>query len=232
MVSTMTRLCFLLQVAASCLAAAAASYTPSPTYPNGTANPYYPCGTTASEVAACPYRCYTSSGSLLDQCYNEDSAKAAINSLNNICVQCVVPEAPEDYPGGCQPLSTYFDGSQNPSPCGFLNHRLRSCAWICAEAQVPFEVCSVTNTTGEFSLCTPCVPQCSSPRIVFEPPFLPSNFSIAAGSCSAEYGEQEIVACLFRCSFAGYPSADQFCSLTDKTSPPDSDGFTTCTSCK
>lgn len=206
--------------------------TPSPTYPNGTANPFYPCGTNAKQVAACPYRCYTSSGALEPQCYSEADARTAINSLQKICVQCTVPDQPEDYPGGCDPLSTYFDTASGfssvPSPCGFKNHRLRSCAWICGEAQVPFSVCSTTNTTGPFSLCSRCMPQCSSPRIVFQPPFLPSNFSIATGSCSTQYGPQETVACPWRCDFAGR-NGNLFCSLNNKTDILN--GFGSCSKC-
>jgi hypothetical protein len=200
---------------------------PPSTCPNGTANPFYPCGYTASQVSACPYRCYTSTGSLLQACYTLAQAKTLI-AQGNICTQCENPSVflSYDYPGGCQPLSNYFAG-QPPSPCGFINHRLYQCAWICAEAQVPFAICSITNTTSEFSLCVPCQPQCSSPRIVFEPAYLPSNFSIAAGSCSAEYGIQELVACPWRCTTAGSPNS--YCSLTNATGGPDD--FTTCIEC-
>ena len=210
-------------------------YEISPTNANGTANPFFPCGATADEVAACPYRCYTKSGTLRSQCFDKQSATAAINSLQNICVQCVVPDQPEDYAGGCQPLNTYFNTTDKfasrPSYCGFKHHRLRECAWECGEARVPFTVCSATNTTGMYSLCERCLPQCSSPRIVFQPRYLPSNFSLSAGSCSTQYGPQETVACPYRCTTGGDPNT--FCSLNDKTdSGPDSYGFTTCTACK
>ena len=209
----------------------AAAQTPSPTYPNGTANPFYPCGSTASEVTTCPYRCYTAEGALESGCFTETAATTAIDSLKSICVECVVPDVPEDYPGGCQPLSNYFSGAAPPSPCGFKNHRLRECAWICEEAQVPFDSCSATNDTGEYELCEKCVPQCSSPRIIFEPPSLPSNFSLSTGSCSTEYGNQEVVACPFRCTTAGRP--DAYCSLVNGTNTGAPNyGFTTCTSCQ
>ena len=203
------------------------AYTPSPTFPNGTANELYPCGTTDTEIAVCPYRCYSSAGMLHPQCYTAKTAKTAIATLHSICVKCVLPNVPEDTSTSCQPLGTYFSGIQNPSPCGFEKHRVRTCAWVCGEAQVPFDVCSATNTTGEFSLCEECVPQCSSPRVVFEPPALPTRFSLSAGNCSTVYGPQERVACPWRCRGAGRPAGDSFCSLTDKT-----DGeFTACTAC-
>ena len=224
----------LLLSAALTSAAPSQTQTPSPTFPNGTANPFYPCGATASEVAACPYRCYTATGQLQPQCYTQQSATTAITSLKNICVKCEIPDQPEDQAGKCQPLATYFNTTDKfgsrPSPCGFKNHRLRNCAWICGEAQVPFDVCSATNTTSMFSRCVRCLPQCSSPRIVFQPPFLPSNFSISAGSCSTQYGKQEVVACPYRCTTAGDPNT--FCSLVDKTdNGPGSFGFTSCVSC-
>lgn len=202
--------------------------TPSPTYPNGTSNPFYPCGTTANEVATCPYRCYTSFGILLDQCYTKDEATTAINSLENICVKCVAPAAPLDYPGGCEPVDNYFSGAM-PSPCGAAGHRLANCAWTCGEAQVPFSLCSAKNATGQFELCEKCVPQCSSPRIVFKPSAVPSNFSLSAGSCSEQYGQPEGIACPFRCTRAGRPSS--FCSLNDITDSS-SGGFNTCTACQ
>lgn len=207
----------------------------SPTYMNGTANPYFPCGAYADEVVDCPYRCYTKSGTLRSHCFDKQSATNAINSLQDICVKCVVPDQPEDYPGGCQPLNTYFNTTDRfasrPSYCGFENHRLRECAWACGRAQVPFTVCDSTNTTGMYSLCVRCRPQCSSPRIVFQPRYLPSNFSLSAGSCSTQYGPQQPVACPYRCTTAGNPNT--FCSLNDKTdSGPGGTGFTTCITCQ
>ena len=235
MQSNLPLLVSLLLAVTHSYAAPSQSQTPSPTFSNGTVNPFYPCGATVGEIAACPYRCYTASGKLQSQCYTQQSAKIAIESLQNICVKCEIPNQPEDQAGKCRPLETYFNTTDKfgsrPSPCGFKNHRLRNCAWICGEAQVPFEVCSATNTTSMFSLCEKCLPQCSSPRIVFDPPFLPSNFSLSAGSCSTQYGKQEIVACPFRCTTLGDPNS--FCSLDDKTdNGPNSFGFTKCISCK
>lgn len=201
------------------------STTPSQYYPNGTANPFYPCGATATEVAACPYRCYKSTGELLPSCFTQSSATAAINALQNICVKCEIPDQIEDYVGGCEPLTQYFNGLR-PSRCGFEKHRLRECAWDCAAGQTPFSICDAQNTTGSFRLCQKCKPQCSSPRIVFQPSYLPSNFSIAAGSCSTQYGPQQNVACPYRCKDAGNPNT--FCSLNNRT---DNLGFTSCEKC-
>ncbi|KAF7504213.1 hypothetical protein GJ744_002586 [Endocarpon pusillum] len=199
--------------------------TPPALYPNGTDNPFYPCGYDAATVSACPYRCYTSSGSLLNQCFTQSTATAAINSLQSICVKCEIPDQPEDYPGGCEPLHQYFASHARPSRCGFENHRLRECAWNCNAAQVPFDICDSHDTRGMFRICEKCKPQCSSPRIVFQPSYLPSNFSVAAGSCSAQYGPQQNVACPWRCTDAGNPNA--YCSLDDKTN----NQFTSCTKC-
>ncbi|MCJ1381715.1 hypothetical protein MMC17_004826 [Xylographa soralifera] len=221
-------------------AATASAYAPSATYANGTANPFYPCGTTASEITACPYRCYTPTGTLLSQCYNATAARALTASYQAICVKCLTPSAPVDYPGGCTPLSTYF-GGQNPSPCGFAQHRLPGCAWICGEAQVPFDLCSATNTTGQFSLCTKCVPQCSTPQIALQlkPPGAPEpdpSFSLSNGTCDGGFGveaQRGRVACPWRCSFDGYPTGTRFCSLTNKTDTGGTGlGFTTCEECE
>ncbi|MCJ1403867.1 hypothetical protein MMC11_007090 [Xylographa trunciseda] len=215
------------------------TYSPSPSNANGTANPFYPCGSTASEITACPYRCYTPTGSLLPQCYTATAARRLSVSYQAICVKCLLPSAPVDYPGGCTPLHTYFAG-QDPSPCGFAQHRLPGCAWICGEAQVPFDLCSATNTTGEFSLCSRCVPQCSSPQIALDlkPPGAPQpdlSFSLSNGSCDvgpSVFAHRERVACPWRCTFAGYPAGTQFCSLTNKTDTGGTGlGFTTCTEC-
>ena len=204
---------------------------PSATYPNGTANPFYPCGYDPSSVAACPYRCYMPTGTLLPSCYSAAAAQIAIASSQAICVQCKQPRAPRDYPGGCQPLSTYFNASSptsQPSPCGVAGHKLQSCLWICAEAQVPFNVCSTTDTSGTFSVCDKCTPQCSSPSVVFAPPARPQNFSLSVGSCDTDaiFGSPARAACPFRCTRAGTPN--QFCSLLDKT---DSNIFVNCTEC-
>lgn len=206
--------------------ATSATTPPSQTYPNGTINPFYPCGTTAASIGTCPYRCFSSTGSLRPPCYTQSSATAAISSLNDICVQCIAPCQPEDYPGGCQPLLDYFNGKR-PSRCGFVNHRLRDCAWDCGEAQVPFDLCDTTNTTGIYRSCQRCLPQCSSPRVVFQPGYLPSNFSLSAGSCGTQYGAQEDVACPFRCTDVGNPNT--YCSLANKTG--DLSGFTSCVGC-
>ena len=195
------------------------------TTPDPTANPFYPCGSTAAEVASCPYRCYTSGGSLLPDCYTESAATAAINTLQNICVKCEVPDQPEDHAGGCAPLQQYFDG-RRPSRCGFEDHPLPECAWDCGAAQVPFSLCDSQNTTGTYRACGLCLPQCSSPRIVFQPDQLPSNFSIAAGNCSTQYGPQQTVACPYRCTDAGNPNT--YCSLDDKT---EVNWFTSCVKC-
>ena len=204
--------------------------TPPATYPNGTANPFYPCGYDFASIAACPYRCYTSSGTLLPTCYSAAAAKQAITA-GDICVKCTPPKAPRDYPGGCQPLNTYFNATSptsRPSPCGVAGHKLANCKWICGEAQVPFDVCSATNTTSMFSLCEKCTPQCSSPTVVFDPPARPNNFSLSTGSCAddAKFGKPAKVACPYRCSKAGTPNV--FCSLSDKT---DSNAFLNCTKC-
>ncbi|MCJ1281139.1 hypothetical protein MMC26_000457 [Xylographa opegraphella] len=218
----------------------ASTYTPSTTYANGTANPFYPCGTTASEIAACPYRCYTPSGTLLPQCYTAAGAHAFSVSGEAICVKCLPPTAPADYPGGCTPLSTYFAG-QDPSPCGFAHHRLPGCAWICGEAQVPFDLCSASNTTGQFSLCSKCVPQCSSPQVALRlqlsgtPPQPAPAFSLSNGTCADGEGglaQRERAACPWRCTFAGYPVGTKFCSLTNKTDTGGPGlGFTACEEC-
>lgn len=102
---------------------------PPQTYPNGTANPFYPCGYTAAQQAACPYRCYQKDGTLLPQCYQNINEVKALIASNHICTQCEAPSKFQsyDYPGGCQPLSNYFAGGY-PSSCGFVNHRLRDCA--------------------------------------------------------------------------------------------------------
>lgn len=199
--------------------------TPSPTYPDGTANPFYPCGSTATEITACPYRCYTPTGELLSDCYTQSTATTAITSLQSICVKCELPDQPEDTPSTCQPLRNYFSGLR-PSRCGFENHRLRACAWNCNSAQVPFSQCDAQDTSGTYRVCQRCQPQCSSPRIVFQPSSLPSNFSIAAGSCSGQYGPQQRVACPYRCRDAANPNA--YCSLGDKTVV---NGFTSCEKC-
>ncbi|MCJ1438709.1 hypothetical protein MMC27_008099 [Xylographa pallens] len=215
----------------------ASAYTPSATYANGTANPFYPCGTTAAEIAACPYRCYTPTGTLLPQCLTAPAARALAAAYQAICVKCLPPSAPADYPGGCTPLSTYFAG-QDPSPCGFAQHRLPGCAWICGEAQVPFDLCSAANTTGQFSLCSRCVPQCSSPQMALlltpsGPPEPAPAFSLSNGTCDGGEGalaQRERVACPWRCEFAGYPVGTRFCSLTNKTDTGGF-GFTTCEQC-
>ena len=205
--------------------------TPPATYPNGTANPFYPCGYDPSSVAACPYRCYTGTGTFLPQCYTATTAAAAI-AAGDICVACTQPRRPRDYPGGCQPLSTYFNASSpdsRPSPCGAAGHRLKNCPWICAAAQTPFSLCDTSNTTSTFRRCERCVPQCSSPSVVFEPPARARNFSLSAGSCqddAALFGGAATVACPFRCQKAGTPNA--FCSLLDKT---DENQFLNCTRC-
>ena len=200
--------------------------TPPASYPNRTNNPFYPCGYSAAIVSACPYRCYTRSGVLLNQCFTQSTATAAINTLKSICVKCEIPNQPEDYPGGCEPLHQYFVNRAPPSRCGFRNHRLRECAWNCNDIQVPFDLCDPRDDTrGMFRICEKCKPQCSSPRIVFRPSFLPNNFSIAAGSCSAQYGPQQNVACPWRCTDGGNPNT--YCSLDDKTE----NRFTTCTRC-
>jgi hypothetical protein len=188
-------------------------------------SPFYPCGSTAAEISACPYRCYNSTGTLSKFCYTKESATTAINTLKSICVKCEIPDQPEDTPGACAPLSEYFAGLR-PSRCGFENHRERECAWNCGAAQVPFSICDAQNTTGPFRSCDKCKPQCSSPRIVFKPDYLPSNFSIAAGSCSSQYGPQQNVACPWRCTDAGNPNS--YCSLDDKTG---NNGFTSCVKC-
>lgn len=201
--------------------------TPSPTYPNGTTNPFYPCGTTSAEITACPYRCFTSTGSLLSPCYSQSTATTAINSLQSICVKCEIPDQAEDYPGGCDPLLDYFfSDHRRPSRCGFENHRVRACAYNCNAAQVPFDLCDAQDTTGTYRLCVKCKAQCSSPRVVFQPAYLPSNFSLAEGGCSAQYGPQEVVACPWRCRDAGNPN--RYCSLGDKTG---NNGFTSCEKC-
>ena len=203
---------------------------PPATYPNGTANPFYPCGYDHSSVAACKYRCYTSAGTLLPSCFAEAKAKQAISS-GLICVKCSQPNAPRDYPGGCQSLRPYFNVSSSesrPSPCGVTGKELSNCAYVCGEAQVPFDVCSATDTSGQFSQCTQCTPQCSSPQIVFEPPNPPPNFSLSSGSCQSDkaYGKPARNACPYRCTKAGTPNA--FCSLQNKI---DANAFLNCTSC-
>lgn len=220
---------------------------PSPVYPNGASNPFYPCGSTAEEVRSCPYRCFEASAAngaavLLPECYSERRASEAIGSLRSICVKCeeVAGQGREedheddddddaDADAGCAPLREYFSGLR-PSRCGVEQHRrVPECAWDCAAAQVPFDLCDAQNTTGPFRLCRPCRPQCPSPRIVFQPPAsLPddNHFSIAAGSCSARYGPQQTVACPWRCTDPGNPNA--YCSLADKSG---NNGFTTCVKC-
>ncbi|MCJ1295412.1 hypothetical protein MMC34_006975 [Xylographa carneopallida] len=221
----------------------ATAYTPTATYANGTANPFYPCGRTASEITACPYRCYTPTGALLPECYTAADAHTLSASYRAICVQCLASSSPADRPGGCTPLSTYFAG-QNPSPCGVASssHRLPGCAWLCAEAQVPFDLCSAGNATGQFERCTRCVPQCSSPWVVLRlppsggaPPQPARAFSLSNGTCESGEGAEarrERVACPWRCTFAGYPAGTRFCSLTDKTDTGGArGGFTTCEEC-
>ena len=204
--------------------------TPPATYPNGTANPFFPCGYDAPSIAACPYRCYTPAGALQPSCYSAAAATAQIGA-GNICVQCREPRAPRDYPGGCQPLATYFNvtsPTSRPSPCGVAGRKLANCTFVCAEAQVPFNVCSATDTSGTFAVCQKCVPQCSSPTVVFDPPARPKSFSLSAGSCEgdAAFGAPAETACPYRCTKAGTPNV--FCSLLDKT---DSNAFLNCTKC-
>lgn len=210
--------------------------TPSPVYPNGTSNPFYPCGSTAEEVRSCPYRCYAAPESgdgaavLLPECYSEGGASEAIGTQRSICVKCEVV-VDNDGGGGedCAPVAEYFAG-QRPSRCGTEDDdRLAECAWDCAAAQVPFDLCDAGNSTGPFRVCSPCRPQCRSPRIVFQPPASPpQNFSIAVGTCAtnAQYGPPATLACPWRCTDAGNPNA--YCSLADR-SP--NNGFTTCVKC-
>jgi len=123
-------------IVALLLPLATALTDPPKTYLNGTANPFYPCGYTDAQKAACPYRCYQESGastaptwSLLPNCYNDMTEINRLLKTDHICTQCEPPSKfqPYDYPGGCQPLSDYFAGGY-PSQCGFVNHRLRDCA--------------------------------------------------------------------------------------------------------
>jgi len=210
---------------------------------NGATNPFYPCGATRASVANCPYRCYTAgpAPSLLDQCFDAPVATSLIASLKFICVACTVPSSAE-IPTSifstpvCAPLQ-YLNSTpsepgtdviNSPSRCGTFSNPDPECAWSCGEAEVPFSLCSATdNSTHPLESCSKCLPQCSSPSIVFDPPTVPTNFSISKGNCSQSYGPQETVACPWRCMDVGNPNA--YCSLVDL--PVADHPFTNCTSC-
>ena len=209
------------------------------TYADGRLNPFWPCGITEQEVSDCPYRCYKPTGDLSSPyptCYSASEAKTAI-SQNNICVQCFLPNFADDRPGKCQPLNNYLASNLPPPPCGSNAYPLPDCTYTCQNETYPAGTpgfCSFANTTVGGDVCTACTPTCSSPRIVFDPPNMPLNFSISNGNCSVQNGPQEAVACPWRCSSAaGYAQVSSWCSMKNETdSGAPIYGYTTCTSCK
>lgn len=134
----------------------------------------------------------------------------------------------------CEPVRNYLDGGY-PSKCGSDGHRLDECAWLCGEAQVPFTVCSATNTTGQYSSCDKCVPDCSSPKFVFtetktaKKPVVKPAFSLSNGTCAGDaalgYGQQVATACPWRCLHDGQENT-YYCSLFNQTAE-----YTTCERC-
>lgn len=216
---------------------------PMPTLSSGIANPFFPCGIDKASVSACPFRCYSitetltyTDATLLDACFTADQANALIDSLTHICVACVVPpksQVPKSSSTGptCQPVLPYFNNiypSISPSKCGTLTQPLPECSWVCAAAQVPFSMCDTSNTAGTFRVCSKCLPQCSSPAIIFDVSTTPTNFSLSSGSCSKQYGPQEAVACPFRCTDPS-SGGNSYCSLQDLTGL--GQGFQRCKKC-
>lgn len=238
-----TSLFFFITTTTAAACSTASASLPKPTLLPGIANPFYPCGADQISVDACPYRCYSTKASLnytnatlLNACFTETQASALIATLTHVCVRCLVPPATQrpnslSNKPTCQPVSNYFNTTwpaTPPAKCGTLVQPLPECAWICGAAQVPFSLCDSQNTTSTYRSCQRCLPQCSSPAVVFEPPVLPSNFSLSSGSCSNQYGPQAGVLCPFRCTDPS-SAGDSYCSLQNLNGT--GEGFQVCHRC-
>ncbi|KAK6539146.1 hypothetical protein TWF694_009390 [Orbilia ellipsospora] len=103
------------------------------------------------------------------------------------------------------------------------------CAYICAEAQVPFAVCQPTDGTGQFATCTACAGGSSTTATSTTTTMVSSTtssastcspFSAPAGVCPTPYDS----CCAYICGEAQVPFA--VCQPTDGTGQ-----FASCSAC-
>lgn len=123
---------------------------------------YDPCCAFVCAEAQVPFQiCSPSNRTVLAQCSACPAATIVPTSLTSATV-ATTTSSPTITPSPTVPspsvssLSTSTCTGRLLSTAGCPTPYDPCCAWVCAEAQVPFDVCSQTDGSGEFAVCTQC----------------------------------------------------------------------------